>query len=96
MLKRLKFREVATLKVLYGGLSSRNNPDLNPDLFIFPTAQDGSPLTFSVDKKPYIEASIGISNIFRIFRIDLIRRFSYLDHPNVSALGFRVQFKLDI
>jgi hypothetical protein len=96
LLKKLKFREVATFKILYGGVSNNNDPDLNPDLFIFPTAEDGSPVTFSLDKKPYIEASIGVSNILRIFRIDLIKRFSYLDNPNVSSLGFRVQFRLDI
>jgi hypothetical protein len=96
LLKKLKFREVATFKMLYGGVSDRNNPQLNPDLFIFPTAQDGTPLTFSMDKKPYIEASIGVSNILRIFRVDLIKRFSYLDNPNVSSVGFRVQFRLDI
>ena len=96
LLKKLKFREVATFKMLYGGVGNNNNPDLNPDLFIFPTAEDGSPDTFSMDKKPYIEASIGVSNILRIFRIDLIKRFSYLDNPNVSEIGFRVQFRLDI
>jgi hypothetical protein len=96
LLKKLKFREVATFKILYGGVSNKNDPDLNPDLFIFPTAEDGSPVTFSLDKKPYIEASVGVSNILRIFRIDLIKRFSYLDNPNVSSVGFRVQFRLDI
>jgi hypothetical protein len=96
LLKKLKFREVATLKVLYGSVSDKNNPNLNPDLFIFPTAEDGTPVTFAMDKKPYIEGSIGVSNILRIFRIDLIKRFSYLDNPNVSSLGFRVQFRLDI
>jgi hypothetical protein len=96
LLKKLKFREVATLKVLYGGVSDRNNPAQNPDLFIFPTAEDGSPVTFAFDKKPYIEGSIGVSNILRIFRVDLIKRFSYLDNPNVSSIGFRVQFRLDI
>ncbi len=96
LLKKLKFREVATFKILYGGVSSKNDPDLNPDLFKFPTSQDGTPLTFSLEEKPYIEASIGLSNILRILRVDLIKRFSYLDNPNVSSVGVRVQFRLDI
>jgi hypothetical protein len=96
LLKRLKFREVATFKILYGGVSSKNDPDLNTDLFRFPTSQDGTPLTFSLEEKPYIEASIGLSNILRVFRIDLIKRFSYLDNPNVSSVGVRVQLRLDI
>ena len=96
LLKKLKFREVATFKMLYGGVTDKNNPSLNPDLLRFPTDTDGSPFTYSLEKKPYIEASLGISNIARIFRIDLIKRFTYLENPNVSKLGFRVQFRLDI
>jgi hypothetical protein len=96
LLKKLKFREVATFKLLYGGLGSRNNPHLNSDLFMFPTGPDGNPVTFSLDKKPYIEGSVGISNILRILRIDLIKRFSYLDNPNVKGIGLRLQLKLDI
>jgi hypothetical protein len=95
LLKKLKFREVATLKVLYGGVTDKNNPDLNPDLFNYPVANDGTPLTFTLERKPYIEASIGCSNILRIFRVDLIKRITYLDQPNVSSLGVRVQFRFD-
>jgi hypothetical protein len=96
LLKKLKFREVATFKMLYGGVSNTNNPDINADLFRFPADNNGFPTTFTLEQKPYIEASIGVSNIFRIFRIDLIKRFSYLHNPNVTSLGVRVQFKLDI
>jgi hypothetical protein len=95
LLKKLKFREVATLKVLYGGVTDSNNPDLNPDLFNYPVSPDGTPTTFTLEKKPYIEASLGCSNIFRIFRVDVIKRITYLEHPNVSSLGVRVQFRLD-
>jgi hypothetical protein len=96
LLKKLKLREIVTCKVLYGGLGRNNNPDYNSDLFKFPVDLSNVPLTYTLEKKPYIEASIGLSNIFRILRVDLIKRFSYLGHPNVSGLGFRVQFKLDI
>ncbi len=96
LLKKLKLREIVTLKALYGGLGERNNPAYNNDLFRFPVNPDNIPLTYTLEKKPYIEASIGLSNIFRIFRVDLIKRFTYLDHPNVSGLGFRVQFRFDI
>jgi len=95
LLKKLKFREVATLKVLYGGVTDQNNPDLNPGLFSYPVASDGTQSTFTLEKKPYIEASIGCSNILRIFRVDLIKRITYLDHPNVSSFGVRVQFRFD-
>ncbi len=96
LIKKLKFREIITFKVLYGGLDKNNNPDYHADLFKFPVSIDEVPLTYTLGKKPYIEASVGLSNILRIFRVDLIKRFTYLDNPDVSGLGFRVQFRLDI
>ena len=96
LLKKMKLREIVTLKVLYGGLGEKNYPDYNTDLFKFPRDINGLPLTYTLERKPYIEGSIGLSNIFRIFRVDLIKRFTYLDHPNVSELGVRIQFRLDI
>jgi|WetSurMetagenome_2_1015567.scaffolds.fasta_scaffold01946_4 hypothetical protein len=96
LLKKLKFREVVTLKLLYGGLGNNNNPAMNQNLFRFPTDADGLPLTYTLGKTPYIEASVGLSNILRIFRVDVIKRFTYLNHPHVSEIGVRVQFKFDI
>lgn len=96
LLKKLKLREVATFKMLSGKVSSTNDPNINADIFKFPTNIDGSPLTFTLEQKPYVEASIGLSNILRILRVDLIKRFTYLDNPNVSSVGFRMQIKMDI
>lgn len=96
LLKKMKLREVVTLKALYGGVSDGNNPDLHPDLFKYPVDGNGIPLTYTLEKKPYVEASVGFSNIFRVLRVDLIRRITYLNNPNVSPFGVRVQFKFDI
>jgi hypothetical protein len=96
LLKKLKLRELITCKVLYGGLNKINNPDYQDDLFRFPVNNNGIPLTYTFTKQPYIEASIGVSNILRVFRVDLIKRFTYLNHPNVSGIGIRIQFRLDI
>lgn len=95
LLKKLKLREVVTMKVLYGGISDKNLPQNNTSLYKFPLTNDGQTLTHSLEKKPYIEASIGIANIFKLFRIDLIRRFSYLEHPGVDEIGIRGRFKFD-
>jgi hypothetical protein len=95
LFKRLKLREVITLKVLYGDLTSENDPDKNSSLFKFPTDAQGIPLTYTFDKKPYIEGSIGVSNILRFFRVDIVKRYTYLDHPNVSEYGIRLRFKFD-
>jgi len=90
LLKKLKLREVASLKVLYGGVRSVNNPAINPSLYKFPENE-----TFTLERKPYIEGSIGVTNILKFFRVDLVRRFSYLDHPNISKLGVRARLKFD-
>ena len=96
ILKKLKLRELVTCKVLYGGLGRTNNPDYQNDMFKLPVDNNGTPLTYTLDKKPYIEAGIGVSNIFRVFRIDLVKRFTYLNNPNVSDLGVRIIFRFDI
>jgi hypothetical protein len=96
LLKKLKLRELVTFKVLYGDLSRTNNPDYQNDLFKLPVDNNGTPLTYTLEKKPYIEAGIGVSNILRVFRVDLVKRFTYLNNPNVSDLGVRVIFRFDI
>jgi len=96
VIKQLKLREIITCKVLYGRLNNSNNPDYRNDLFIFPSDASGTPLTYTLTNQPYIEAGVGLSNIFRIFRVDFIKRFTYLDNPNVDDTGFRIQFRLDI
>ncbi|MBS1527684.1 MAG: carboxypeptidase-like regulatory domain-containing protein, partial [Bacteroidetes bacterium] len=89
LLKKLKLREIVSFKVLYGGLRSENDPTLHPSLLQFPTDQNGTPITYTLGKQPYMEGGIGIGNIFKIFRIDLVERFNYLNNPNVSRFGIR-------
>jgi hypothetical protein len=95
LLKKLKWREVASAKVLYGGLSDKNNPSLHPSLYQLPVDGNGLPITYIMDKTPYVEGSIGIENIFKFIRIDYVRRFNYLDHPEVPSSGIRVRVKFD-
>jgi hypothetical protein len=94
LLKKLKWRETASLKAIYGGLGSQNDPSLHPSLYQFPVTSTGQPITYALGKTPYMEGSVGIENIFKFVRIDLVRRFTYLDHPDVSKWGIRtlVQF----
>ncbi len=95
LLKKLKWRSIISFKGLYGGISDKNNQEINQNLMLFPIDKFGSPTTFSLKEKPYVEASVGIGNIFKFFRIDLIRRMSYLDNPNAPEYGIRGRFKLD-
>ena len=88
-LKVLRLREVVAGKILYGGLRDENNPALNAAQMKFPLT-NGVLSTYSLGAKPYIEASVGLYNIFTIFRVDVVKRFTYLDHPNVGGVGLRI------
>ncbi len=94
LLKKLKWRETASFKAIYGGLSDENNPSLHPSLYQFPVTATGQPITYALGRTPYIEGSVGIENIFKFVRVDLVRRFTYLSNPEVSKWGIRtlVQF----
>ncbi|HTJ12271.1 MAG TPA: DUF5686 family protein [Dinghuibacter sp.] len=95
LLKGLKLREVGSLKVLYGGIRDENNPYKTAGLFKFPQYSDGDPSTYSLDGRPYIEVSGGIGNIFKVVRIDYVRRLTYLSHPYVDQWGIRVRTKFE-
>ncbi|MEO7530906.1 MAG: DUF5686 family protein [Sediminibacterium sp.] len=94
LLKKLKLREVVSLKMLWGGVRDENKPSLDPSLIKYPTFE-GVPTTFSLERKPYIEGSVGIANIFKLIRVDLVQRFNYLDNPFVARIGVRTRFKFD-
>ena len=93
-LKKLKWREILTAKILYGGLRTENDPAKDPSLIKFPIL-DQQTSTFALGNQPYIEAGFGIGNIFKFLRIDGIERFSYLNHPMAPRYGIRFQLKFD-
>lgn len=95
LLRRLKWREVFTIKALWGGLSERNRPNEHNQLLHLPTYEDGTPATYALDKPPYVEGSVGVANIFRIVRIDLLRRFTYTEHPFVAKWGVRIRLSTE-
>jgi hypothetical protein len=95
VLKRLKLRETLTCKILYGNVSNNNNPDIHNDLMKFPVDYNGRTITYTLENKPYIEASVGVGNIFKVFRVDVVKRLTYLDHPEVAEWGIRMRFKFD-
>ena len=94
LLKKLKWRETASFKAIYGGLGDVNNPSLHPSLYQFPVTSTGQPITYALGKTPYMEASVGIENIFKFVRVDLVRRLTYLNNYDVAKWGIRtlVQF----
>ncbi len=88
LLRRLKWREVASMKAVVGGYDIRNddlldrNWDDDPEIDVYTLT------------KPFVETSLGIENIFKVLRVDMVYRLSYLDHPDIFKVGLRakVQF----
>ena len=103
LLKKMKLREYIGFKMLYGHLTDKNNPFISTndnDLFRFPT-RDGNYTSFVMGNKPYMELSVGISNIFKVFTVQYVRRLNYTDLPAVpggdklkkNGIRFAVDFK---
>ena len=46
--------------------------------------------THLMSKMPYMEASVGLDNIFTVLRIDYVWRLTYRDLPNISKGGVRI------
>jgi hypothetical protein len=103
LLRRLKWREMIGVNVLWGALSDKNNPAssgyTDSSLFYFPGhfLADGTYNcnTYTMDPKtPYVELRFAIHNIFKLLHVEYVRRLTYLDHPDVSKEGLRVMFKV--
>lgn len=87
-IKWFRLREVISFNGIYGGLTDKNNPFIQPDgLFRLP---DG---TSPMGNMPYMEASIGLENIFKILRIDYYRRLTYLNQPGIKKGGVRIALR---
>jgi hypothetical protein len=95
LIKKLKLREIVSFKGLYGGLRHENKPSLDDNLYQLPVYENGEKRTYSLEKAPYMEGSVGLGNIFKLFRVDLLKRFNYLNHPEVAEWGVRASFKFD-
>ncbi len=87
-LKKLKWREVVALQGVWGRLT--NNTFSTMELPDF---------SKSLEKKPYLESSLGIENIFKFLRIDVIWRLSYLNNDfegiKVAPFGIRAKLQFD-
>ena len=83
LFRRLKWREVIGGKMVIGSLSDRHL-----------TQMDLLPYMYDLNGGPYAEASIGVENILKVFRVDLIRRLTYLHHPNINNWVLRLKMNI--
>ncbi len=101
LLKKLKWREWIGINVLWGQLSDKNNPAASnysdPDLWYFPghfnsEGQFENNTIQMETNKPYIEAVVGVHNIFKLFHVVYVRRLTYTgpkyNNPNLNGVRF--------
>jgi hypothetical protein len=92
LIQKLKLREVATFKMVYGSLSENNTETNNYNNGAAPY-YIGNTAPFPI---PYMEAGIGVENIFKLVRVDAIWRLSYRNNPLAPNFGVRLGVSLDI
>lgn len=87
LVKKLKLREVFCFRGYWGHLSDKCNPEGNPELLRFP---EGAGMV-KMNHGPYMEASVGIENIFKVLRVDYVWRLNYRDVPyEIDRSGIRI------
>lgn len=95
LIRQLKWRESIGFCILWGGLSDKNNPNLPQNwnsntLMAFPQG------CYVMDtKRPYMEFSVGLQNIFKFFRVLYVHRLNYKYLPTAGKDGFRVGFRME-
>ena len=86
LINKLQLREELTAKVAYGGLRDENN-GLRAEY----GAMTRFPFnTRSLDGVPYVELGVGLSNIFRMFRIDFTWRVTHRERVMLDHEGYPV------
>lgn len=80
LLRKLDLREVVGVRAVYGTIS-QENIDLNASNIVYEAPED-----------IYWEWSVGVGNIFRIFRLDFNFRGNYLDSPDARKFGITGAF----
>lgn len=75
IMRKLKWREVGFVKAVIGNMSDEN------------MAFNELPSISHTLEKPYMEAGVGIENIFKVIRIDGIWRLSHYENQNVKKFA---------
>lgn len=82
-IRKLKWREVAQFKGTFGHTSADNK--------LYNQLPTGAYFL----TKPYMEAGVGVENIFRFLRIDAVWRLTYNDHANIKPFGLMFSMNFD-
>jgi Family of unknown function (DUF5686)/CarboxypepD_reg-like domain len=80
LLRKLNLREIVGVKALWGEISDKN------------IALSASTINYIAPTKGYYEYSVGIGNIFKVFRIDFSWRGNYKDMPGANKFAVKGAF----
>ena len=80
LLRKLKLREIAGFRAVWGTISDKN------------IAVNASNIEYHAPEDIYFEYSAGVGNIFKVFRLDFIWRGSYKELPNANNFGIKGSF----
>lgn len=99
LLKKLQWREVASLRAAYGTIRKENNGMADED-------ESGAVMLFPGKmgklNRPYVEMGVGVTNIFRFLRIDAFWRMTHryeikdgvkVPHDNRFVVTFGFEFR---
>jgi len=77
LLRKLNLREIIGARAVVGAISQKNI-----DLNVFD-------LNGKAPTKPYYEYHVGVGNIFKLIRVDLLYRGNYRSLPNATKFGIK-------
>ncbi|HEY9169327.1 MAG TPA: DUF5686 family protein [Lutibacter sp.] len=80
LFRKLNLREIVGAKAVWGEISDEN------------IALSASNINYVAPSKVYYEYSVGVGNIFKVFRIDFSWRGSYRDVPNANNFAIKGAF----
>ncbi len=83
LFRRLKWREVVGAKMAVGSLDDRHR-----------TEMELLPFMHDLNDAPFAEVSLGVENILKVLRVDMVRRLTYLDNANVKLWAFRLKMNI--
>ena len=96
LIKKLQWRTVISANAAFGSFNDKKNGYYdainNPDGILHQVPDpDPSDTFYTLDyNTPYAELSYGIENIFKVVRVDLVQRLTWLDNPGAKRFMVKV------
>ncbi len=83
IIKNWNLREIVTIRGVWGDISEESQA-MN--------ASTSHPVLFAPNQEPYWSYSLGVGNIFKVFRLDFHFRGNYFDTPDARSFGITGAF----